>query len=82
MYMYIQSLRHGKGRQLHLKTKRKEELPQAGLEPTTFCVLAGQAESLNVIQGQGVSSLINWVTHFSTVEWAGVIKPPRHPSPY
>ena len=49
-------------------SREKEELPQAGLEPVTFCVLgrplyqlshqgsggsAGQAESLNFIQLQG-----------------------------
>ena len=33
---------------------------------------AGQAESLNVIQGQGISSLINRATHFSTVEYMNV----------
>ena len=44
MYMYIQSLRQGKAKQLRLKTtpffpREKEELPQAGLEPAMFCVL-------------------------------------------
>ena len=39
MYMYVQSLRQDKERQLRLKTREKEELPQAGLKPTTFCVL-------------------------------------------
>ena len=60
MYMYVHSLRQGKARQLRLKRtplfpKRREELPQVGFEPTTFCVLggsSGQAKSLNVIQGQ------------------------------
>ena len=56
--------RQSKAKQLRLKTT-KEELPQVGLEPVTFCVTrqtlyqlshrgssAGQAESLNVIQRQ------------------------------
>ena len=43
MYMNDQSLRLGKAKQLHLKTtlffsREKEELPQAGLEPATFCI--------------------------------------------
>ena len=64
---YVQSLRQSKARQLRLKTtppfpREKEELPQAGFEPTMFCVpqadaltephrgsSAGQAESLNVL---------------------------------
>ena len=50
MYMYMyrymngQLLRQGSAKQLCLKTtpffsREKEELPQAGLEPATFCVL-------------------------------------------
>ena len=42
MYMYMndQSLRQGKAKQLRLKTTpfSQEELPQAGLEPMTFCI--------------------------------------------
>ena len=39
-----QSLRQGKAKQLYPKMtlpsqEKKEELPQAGLEPVTFCVL-------------------------------------------
>ena len=42
-YMKDQSLRLGKAKQLRLKTapffsREKEELPQAGLEPATFCM--------------------------------------------
>ena len=44
IYMYVQFLRQGKARQLCLKTtpffrREKEELPQAGFELTTFCML-------------------------------------------
>ena len=69
------------------------ELPQAGLKPTTFYVLgrpstnwqlswAGWIFKKKLFKGKGISSLINRVTQFSTVEWARVIKPPRHPSSY
>ena len=70
--MNDQSLRPGEANQLRLKTtpffpREKEELPQAGYEPVTFCILgrvadalpteplrqlSWQAESLNVMQGQ------------------------------
>ena len=44
MSMNNQSMRQGKAEQLHLKiilffSRENEELPQAGLEPATFCVL-------------------------------------------
>ena len=42
IYMYAQLLRRGNARQLRLRTtplREKEELPQAGFEPATFCVL-------------------------------------------
>ena len=44
MYMNDQSLRLGKAKQLRLKTtpffsREKEELPQAGFKPATFCIL-------------------------------------------
>ena len=44
MYMNDESLGQGKAKQLRLKTtplfsREKEELPQAGFEPATFCVL-------------------------------------------
>ena len=43
MYMNDQSLKLGKAKQLHLKTtpsfsRENEELPQAQLEPATFCM--------------------------------------------
>ena len=35
-----------------------------------------------LFKGKSISSLINRVTHFTTVEWTRLIKPPRHPSLY
>ena len=70
VYMYNQLQRQGKCKQQCPKTtlffpREKEELPRAGLEPATFCVLgrllyqlshrgssAGQAESLKFVQGK------------------------------
>ena len=41
--MHSQSLRLGKAKQLHLEDNslflKRKRLPQAGLEPVTFCVL-------------------------------------------
>ena len=42
MYMYVQLLRRGKAIQLRLRTTPlflKEELPQTGFKPATFCVI-------------------------------------------
>ena len=42
IYMYVQLLRQGKARQLRLRKTplfSEEELPQAGFEPATLCVL-------------------------------------------
>ena len=56
----------------HSSFRRKNELPQMGLRPTTFCVLdkcsislaikAAQLGRLN-LQSKGVSPLINRITH-------------------